>query len=450
MTSEASSGVGQRSLADGTDRVAAKAVSRDRLAGFVRRQGQMNWALLDQALVSACNFATGVLVARGLGIAEFGRFTLVWTVVLLLGALQHAAINTPMLSIGPKQLPARAPAYYGAVVVQQAVFAATSFSLVLIGARLAAICFPQWGIDGMSLPLALAASLWHGQDFVRRCCFARGRAARAMFNDLISYGGQVGVLFIVLRDHGGVADATTVLCVIAATCAVAIAHGALAMTPLAWSLTVFRSVVSRHFRFACWMVGTAAFAWIQGAVPFLAAGAVLGPVAVGALRAAQNLVGVIHILFLGLENAAPAAAARAFSTGGVVALRQYLGRVGLVGGLATLAFALVLVLAPNFWMALAFGSNYTQYAYLLLWFAPLYLLMYVSITLRIAFRTLEVPRPMFVAHVAGSAVMLAIAYPLLLRFGLSGLMLSWIAGHAALQLWLWRAVGGVRPQRLDA
>ncbi len=54
---------------------------------FLTRYRHVNWALADQVMVSGVNFLTGILLARGLGIEEFGRFTLAWMVVLFVAGM---------------------------------------------------------------------------------------------------------------------------------------------------------------------------------------------------------------------------------------------------------------------------------------------------------------------------------------------------------------------------
>ena len=71
---------------------------------LLTRYSQINWALTDQAMVSGVNFLTGIVLARYLGIEEFGRFTLAWMAVLLVNSLQSGLIVQPMMSIGPKQV----------------------------------------------------------------------------------------------------------------------------------------------------------------------------------------------------------------------------------------------------------------------------------------------------------------------------------------------------------
>ena len=57
------------------------------MLAFLRNQlrtiGRVNWALSDQAMISASNFLTSVIAARMMGIEEFGRFMIAWMIILL-------------------------------------------------------------------------------------------------------------------------------------------------------------------------------------------------------------------------------------------------------------------------------------------------------------------------------------------------------------------------------
>jgi hypothetical protein len=89
-------------------------------------------ALCDQALVSGANFATNVILARTLGIREYGVFALSWMVVLFVTSLQWAFIVWPMMSVGPKQEEHDRPFYYGSVLTQEIAFAVLSGSGILL------------------------------------------------------------------------------------------------------------------------------------------------------------------------------------------------------------------------------------------------------------------------------------------------------------------------------
>jgi len=165
------------------------------------RYNHVNWALIDQAMVSGVNFLTGILLARYLGLEEFGRFTLAWMAVLFVNSIQHAAINSPMMSVGPKQPESEVRAYYGAIFVQQIVFSCVIFVLLYLGVRLSAVMFPEWQADSLALPLASAALGFQFQDFLRRYFFTRERSSAAFANDAIRYLSQIIVLIWLFRTR---------------------------------------------------------------------------------------------------------------------------------------------------------------------------------------------------------------------------------------------------------
>ena len=97
-------------------------------------------------------------------------------------------------------------------------------------------------------------------------------------------------------------DTAKTLWVIALTAAAAAACAAFYVERVEINAAIVRGVASRHWHFSKWLTAFALMQWTTGNLFFIAARALLGASAVGALRAAQNLMGVLHILFRGLEN----------------------------------------------------------------------------------------------------------------------------------------------------
>ncbi len=373
-------------------------------------------------MVSGINFLTGILLARFLGLEEFGRFTLAWMVILFVGSIQHAAINSPMMSIGPKQPEAEAPGYYGAIVVQQVVFSCVVSFLLFAGVRLSGIVLPEWRVEGLALPLAVAALTFQFQDFLRRYFFTRGRGAAAFANDAIRYLGQIAVLiwlFVYFRESMDTAKTLWVIALMAAAGAV---YATFNVERFEINAATARAVASRHWRFSKWLTASALMQWTTGNLFIIAAGALLGASAVGALKAAQTLMGVTHILFMGLANIVPVRAARRFAEGGAKALTAYLGRVALGGEVVTAVVAVVLAAAPGFWLTLVFGEEYAGYGYLLRWFAVIYPVRFLAFPLSAGLRAIEFTRPLFYASLAATLFTLASVYPLIHWLGLTGVM----------------------------
>jgi len=203
------------------------------IKNFFSRYSHINWALADQAMVSGVNFLTGILIARYLGLEEYGRFVLAWMAVLFFNSLQQAGIIAPMMSLGPQQTASDESAYYGAIVLQQLAWSLLCFVFLWMGVVLSEWVVPQWGVQDLGLPLALTLLAWQLQDFLRRYYFVRNQGQLAFINDAISYLGQLVVLAALFR--WGRLETAGVLWLIALTSAVAVLVGACTMGPLHFS-----------------------------------------------------------------------------------------------------------------------------------------------------------------------------------------------------------------------
>ena len=413
-------------------------------ARFLTRYSHINWALADQAIVSAVNFLTGIFLARFLGLAEFGRYTLAWMVVLFVSSIHHALINSPMMSIGPQQSDAESPGYFGAVVVHQICFAGLAFILLFFGVQASGVFFPEWRVEGLALPIACASLTYLLQDFLRRYFFTRKRAVTAFANDAVAYLGRLtGLAWLFWWYHTN--DIAEVLWVITASFAIATAIGIGGLWGLDWRTHHWATTAKRNWRVARWLVGTALMQWGTGNFFMIAAASVLGAPAVGGLRAAQNIIGITHVLFLGLENAVPSQASRHFYVSGYRALSAYLRRVAWLGGGLTLGAALVIAVAPGFWINLVFGGDYVAYADILRWMALCNSIYFFALPVRAGLRTLEHTKPFFLSQVLAASFSLATAFTLVGHFGLYGVVFGGLTAHLMMQAVLWRAFARRAP-----
>ena len=417
-------------------------------AWLLGRYSHLNWALVDQTMVSGVNFLTGILLARYLGIEEFGRFTLVWMSVLFVNSIQYAMISSPMMSIGPKQLEVDTPAYYGAIIVQQIVFSCVIFVVFFSGVHWSGVVFPEWEVEGLALPLAFAALAFQFQDFLRRYFFTRSRAAVAFANDAIRYLGQIAVLIWMFMSFRDGMDSARVLWVIAIMAAVSAAFGSFFVERIEINSVALRATASRHWNFSKWLIGSSLLQWTSGNFFLIAAGTLLGSTAVGALRAAQNLMGITHILFQGLENIVPAQASRYYHENGPAQLKTYLHQVWVNGSLATAMVALTFGVAPEFWLTLVFDDTYAAYGYLVRWYAVLYILIFFGLPLRAGLRAVEHLKPILYGYIATSLFALVAAYPLIRLFNLFGVMCGILTTHLIMLTILWIGLRSRIPLRV--
>jgi O-antigen/teichoic acid export membrane protein len=384
--------------------------------------GHEAWALTDQAVLSGTNFLTNVLLARFLGLREFGVFALAWMAVLFVSSLQSALIVAPMMSVGPQQTKEQRPFYFAAVVVQELVLAVSSLLLLYLALQTLDAFFFHANLRRLALPLATAAFAYQLQDFVRRYFFATRQSRRALANDALSYLSQLPLLLL-LRATGAL-NCATALWALSGTSLLGAAAGWFWMEPLAFQWSWIKSTFLRHWKFSRWLGASALLQWTSGNLFVLAAPLFYGPAAAGVLKASQNLMAVAHIWLQGLDNVLPVEAAHRLRQSGMRSMLSYLRAMLLKWGGLTLLLAIGIGTAPGFWLRLFYGPQMVQYGYVLRFYALLYVVVFLGGPLRAGLQALEYTAPIFWSYLAMTSLAFVGAVPLTRQFGLNGTLLG--------------------------
>jgi hypothetical protein len=143
------------------------------------------WTVADQAVISATNFVTMLLLARQLTPSAFGEFTLVYTGFLFANILQNTLVSQPMNVLGPAPAGAEYARYLSGTLFSQIIIMSIE---LLVCAALAATAYARgWHIAPLLLGVAPAVVAWQLQEFVRRALYVQDRLAGAFMNDLIAW-----------------------------------------------------------------------------------------------------------------------------------------------------------------------------------------------------------------------------------------------------------------------
>jgi O-antigen/teichoic acid export membrane protein len=269
------------------------------------------------------------------------------------------------------------------------------------------------------------------QDFVRRYFFATRQSRRALADDVLSYLTQLPILF--LLHHAGHLNSVTALWTMAGTSILGLAPGWFWMEPLEFSWEWIKSISLRHWRVSRWLTGSALLVWTSSNIFLLSAPVYYGAAAAGVLKASQNLMGVTHVWFQGLDNIVPVETARRLRQGGVPSMLAYTRSILMKWGGLTLLFAIVMAAAPGFWLRLIYSPEMAQYGYILRLYALLYVIVFVGGPLRAGLQALEFTVPIFWSYLAMTAFALAFAGPLAKRLGISGSLLGLLGAQILFQ-----------------
>lgn len=189
-----------------------------------------------------------------------------------------------------------------------------------------------------------------------------------------------------------------------------------------WNREYILKTAKEHYHYSFWLLGTSLVQWFSGNYFLVAAAATLGTVAVGALRMAQNMVGLCHVLFLAMENIVPVEAARQFFAKGEKAMFAYLRRVGGLVAIPVVGLLGSLTLASHWLTGWLYGAEYQAFAYLVSAYAVVYLLGYLATLQRFALRSMQFTLPIFIGYSVGAVASIALAYPMVRQWGMGGVM----------------------------
>jgi O-antigen/teichoic acid export membrane protein len=403
-----------------------------RLRQLLQRQRRTHWAVADQVLVSGSNFLTGIILARLLGPAAFGVFVLLQAVMQYVNAFQVSLIFSPMLSNAPQMEEAQRTRYLRGVLALQlvlsALLAAAVYALGTLGGLVSSAAALR---PPTVLALTAAVFTFQLQDWLRRYYFVHQNSRAACLNDVVSYGGQIVLLVVcaLFDDDFGLTD---VFWVMAITSFLAFVLGyAASRAPVRPAFGDARMVLRDGWRtgrdyFIAWQLQ---WSGTQGVL--LVGAGLLGAQAAGGVRAAQNIIGPINILFQAMENVVPVAAARHYKEGGLDSLTAYLWRNTAWGSALLLPVMLGLSLAAEPLTRLAYGAAYAGYASLVVWQAAAMFLQFYMRQLTYYLRTLQATGVIIQMGAVIALTSVVVAACTVGAYQETGVMLALLAGVCA-------------------
>ncbi|WP_098246988.1 hypothetical protein [Streptomyces formicae] len=311
---------------------------KTRRAGPARRAivGRLSWGLADQAASSLSNFVVGIYVARSLGLAAFGVFSLAWVTYGVVLSVSRGLATDPLVvrfSGVPDWSWRRAVAQSSGTAL--GVGTAIGAVCLVVGLALGGRVGPAFACLGVMLPGLLLQDAW------RYAFFAAGTGRKAFVNDLV-WGVALVPAMVVAARVGTVAAFVLAWGVSAAVAAV---YGCF-QSGIRPRITRAREWLREHrdlsYRYLAENVGVSGASQLRA----YGLGAIVGVSAVGVVRGAELLLGPFMAVLMGLSLVTVAEAARV--------LRRAPHRLGtfclLLGGVqavAALLWGAALLLMPD-------------------------------------------------------------------------------------------------------
>jgi O-antigen/teichoic acid export membrane protein len=410
------------------------------LKGYVSWLSGGGWAVMDQGLFAASNFAISVLLARWLEPQAYGAFAVAYAIFWILGTLHTSMLTEPMMVFGPGRYRERLSEYLGFVVYGHVAFGVLAgMVLLLVG-----FLFQYTGSQGLSAALfglSLAAPFILFQWLIRRVCYVYRKP-------YLAAGG--GALYMVLT-LAGIYLLYQQNWLFSAT-----AFGLMGLASMIVSLFLLMKMRVRrpplmnrdeligealinHWEYGRWAAPSAGSSYVSWSGYLL-----LLPIW-GGLEASATFRALMNPITPLLQ------ANTALSTFLLPSLVRTRGQVGFKR-LLRFALAVTLFCSCAYWIFLGmlnhqfvewlYGGRYEEYSHLL-WVAGLLpVLQTVGLVFSAALRAIERPNKVFWADALSAVVAMTVGLAFLIAwdlFGaLIGILVSQVAAAAA-QAWMWRS-----------
>lgn len=392
---------------------------------LIKKYQDKGLVFADQAMVSGVNFLVGIALTRWLGIEAYGLFSLAWMVVLFVSGIQQSFIIAPLYALTAKQN--NKEGWLASISMSQLLFSLICIPLSIIIVEFAFYAHPEWKVQGLSLIIGLLVGVYTLNDFFRRQLFTRQKNLEVLFLDCIGFGLQI--IFLAILNHAHQLSLSSALQSILAAQFLSLMVYIIRFKPL-FSFNSLKDTFVALWVYSRYLLATSILQWSSGNYFIIVSATLLGPTAVGIVKIIQNLMGLLHIIFLALENLVPLKAASILNSGGENALFHYLKKTFVLLLIPILALISILQVFHEEIIGLVYGKVSEEVGGLLIAFSIIYLMVYLGTFFRFAIRTLEKNQLIFRSYLLTTAFSLILAKPIVSYWGVAGV----IIGLAATQL----------------
>ena len=368
------------------------------------------YVLGDQVVVSGSAFVTNLLLARALGLQQYGIFSGLGMVQLFLLSISMAFSSQVYQVVFPGLHATARKAYTNGLLYLQLIITV----LLLISSLLFFLWMPDHGMITGSVAgaAAIATGLYLLQDFLRKALLTCGKVKEAFYGDLITNILQLLLLAMVWALHS--------LTLLYAWLIIGLTFIPSVIAAFWWLQPGFPGKKKMLFALRLqknkspWLISSALLQWSSGYFFVVAAGWWVGAAALGAFRLAQYIFGLLNVLLQAIENyTLPRASASYNKTAYLKALLKKCL-------LLMLPVLLLLAVLGKPVLQLAGGNGYSSYGYLMYGLAIIYVVITIGYPVRIAIRSLHLNRVYFTGYILSVIFCVSTAPWLLLHWQLYG------------------------------
>ena len=383
--------------------------------------------ILDQAIVSITNFATALILARFLGIHEFGIYSLFFIAIILLSTVHFSLFTAPMMTLTQGiNNSVEQKKYLCSVKTVQTAFALLIAFIYYVAINVLSDSNSLAQLHSNLVPFSLCIAIIPLQEWYRRYLFTNSLTLNALYLDLFKSAIQLS-LFTYYSYTGGI-SIEIALYILAAASAVTYLASSI-QHRLRLRLDNLLATIQSHWHHARHLLPSYLLEWVRQQGFLVIGGILLGAEAVGAIRAAQNIVGPLNIIYQAAENILPVEGARRLAKEGKRSMIQYFKNSEIKGILLLSIPCFFISLLSEEVLSFLYGEQFMGYSNLAIWQVISLLLAYSIKVGSSLLRTISATKPILSSSTISTVALLILMMPLSTLFGIDGIMLAKIAAE---------------------
>lgn len=314
--------------------------------------------VFDQAVVSASNLLTGIIIGRSCTKEQFGLYTLGFSILILIMGFQRSVISTPYTVYSPRLTASNQSLYTGSTLIHLLILSTIGIICLLVAGGIHTLGIGLKGLLPVMWALATTITFILFREYARQVSFAKLHIVTAFVLDSFVAVLQVGGLL--LLAYMGVLSASLAYFVIGSACGLAALGWLISMRKdFEIRLAKVLSHLRQNWSFGKWLVAASlAFALGMQSYKWLLAG-FHGTAATGLFAACQGVLFILNPLLYGVKNYLGPRMAHAFSGGGGAReLLILVHRVTVLLGVVMGFFCLAVYFFGSWLVVFLYGAKY--------------------------------------------------------------------------------------------
>lgn len=392
--------------------------------------------LSDQAIVSATNFLTGVIIGRACSKEQFGLYTLGFSIMLFVVNMQSALITSPYIVYSPRFSGRELTIYTTNTLLHQLCMSVLAVASLAIGSVILAAGHGPPGLASVVLTLAVVLAAITSREYVRQLSFAWLTIRTAFLLDCCVAIMQLGGLLFLVSQ--GELSATRTYLVSGAVCGLVTAgwfflHRSHFTMPAGGAVADFR----RNWLLGKWNLagGLVLLAGIQ-VYPWILA-FFHGNAATGSLAACLGVVFIANPVIIGLGNFLGPKITHAFAQGGTAEAHRIMIKATLVIFVMMSSFSVVMLFFGGTILQMIYGPRYAGFDLVVGVLAMSQVAETVSSPLVFNLFVMGRPDAGFKSYILALLITVTLGLWLVETYGILGVSLSLLAAYTAASVYRW-------------